>query len=352
MSFLTRVVLRNWQLKLSAFGLAIFLWAVVQTESGQVSVTSFDSVPVLVQVNDPEWTLAEEPSPPTVQVRFDGPVQQLISLSQDPDALMVRVPIDGVSSADTTVVLRKDWVVTLGREGLVVQDIIPSTISIRLDSAATTVLPVALRTTGELPEGLSLAAPLGVNPQLVRVQGPKSRVQRLDSLSVAEPLDLSNVTSSGTYPVTIDTTGLGVNVESREILVAIRVDETVERTLEDVRVELHEEVRRAAAGGDSLRVDPPAVSVTVRGAGSVVRSLLDSVRVVLADTTVSRLEAGEERWVGLRVLGVPARVGASAGRDSVRVWRPAAGEPSGTPGAPASPGAAWRSAPPPAAGSR
>ncbi|MGD8729918.1 MAG: hypothetical protein PVF90_09460, partial [Gemmatimonadota bacterium] len=99
-------LLRNWQLKLSALGLSIFLWALVQTEP--LSEETFSSVPVVVEVLDTAWSLAADPDPETVELRLGGPAREIIRLVRD--GTTVRVPITAVSSRDTVVTLQREWV--------------------------------------------------------------------------------------------------------------------------------------------------------------------------------------------------------------------------------------------------
>src|SRR5690606_40570567 len=58
----------NWRLKLSALGLSLFLWAVVQAEPGNRE--TFSSVPVRVEISDTSWVLAGPAQPAVVEVRL------------------------------------------------------------------------------------------------------------------------------------------------------------------------------------------------------------------------------------------------------------------------------------------
>ncbi len=63
----SQALLHNWRLKLSALALAVFLWAIVQTEP--TNQETFSSVPVMVQIADTGWTTSGPPTPMTVELR-------------------------------------------------------------------------------------------------------------------------------------------------------------------------------------------------------------------------------------------------------------------------------------------
>lgn len=317
MSGLAQTLGRNWTLKLSAFGLALFLWAVVQAEPTEREILS--SVPVRVQVGDLGWTLAGDPEPGEVQVRFAGPARQIVELNRE--GASVRVPVATVTSADTVVALRRDWVVLEGGTGLVVQDIVPGSVRLRFEESRQVALPLSVRTRGTLPAGLALAAPIGLTPAVVRVRGPARVVEALDSVPLL-PLDLASVSASGMVEVPVDTAGLeGLTLTPVRAQLGLRVEAAAERLLPSVPVVV--EGPAAAA----LEVDPGTLAVTIRGArGRLDAAVLDSIRVEVAASLVQDVVPGEARRVPVRVRGVPALLDAQAEADSVTVRRPRASQ--------------------------
>ncbi len=156
MGVLPKVVTHNASLKAAALVGAVFLWAIAPTDRTQSE--SLSSVPVRVQVADLNWALAEQPFPSEVEVRFSGPTRDLIRLARE--GTSVRIPIQAVASSDTSITLRRDWVVIDGASGLVVEEILPSQIQLSFEPVVSAALAVELRTEGELPEGLAFAQPL------------------------------------------------------------------------------------------------------------------------------------------------------------------------------------------------
>lgn len=317
MDLVPRVVARNWRLKLAAFALTVALWALVRTESGGQG--NLFTVPVQAQVGDLGWTLSGEPDPATVQVRFRGPTEDLIRLAREGTTL--RIPLDIVASADTLVQLRRDWVVIGAESRLVVEDIVPATVRIALEQTVTRRVPVRVTTTGELPSGMALAAPIGLNPQTVSLRGPGERVSGLSSV-VLEPLDLGGVGSSGIYSVHVDTTGLGgLSLTPAAVDLGFRVEPSLQRELAAVPV-VAGTAQDGASLSESVTMQPSRILVSIEGARTVVTGTrADEVEAVVPWEAMADLRPGQERRVPIRLRGLPALVRGFAEVDSVTVRR-------------------------------
>ncbi len=310
-------IARNWRLKLAAFGLTVFLWALVRSEpSARGDVFT---VPVRAQIGDLDWTLIGDPTPATVQVRFRGPTDDLIRLAREGTSL--RLPLDSVSAADTTVQLRRDWVVLASGSGLVVEDIFPGTVRLRLEPTLSVPLPLRVSTRGELRGGMALAAPLEVTPPSVRVSGPARHVRMLDSIALAV-LDLGGVDESGVYPIAVDTAGLGgLSVTPLSLALGIRLEPAIERELAGVPVVPGAAADGAVPGGAFVIV-PPTIHVRLSGARTPVTATDAAlVRAVVAWESVANLAPGQERRVPILLRGLPALVRGYAAVDSVLVRR-------------------------------
>ncbi len=324
MSVLPAVATRNWTLKLASLGLAVFLWAVVRAEPPDREMLT--EVPVLVQIGDLDWREASPPQPSTVQVRFAGPARQILALNRATAA--VRVPLDVVTSADTTVQLRRDWVVVDGASGLVVEDVLPSTVDIHLERTTMEAIPVVLTVTGTPGDGFALAGPVTASPGVVRVRGPESRVAGLDSM-LTRPVDLDGLEGSARVVVPVDTTGYGdLSINPLEVEATVRIEPAVDRVLPPTLVEIE---GPAAAG---LTVVPESLVVTVRGpARRAADADLSGLRLMVSDEDVLDIGPGEERRVPVRVGGVDdPYLRVLTANDSVTVRRPPPDASSGGPG--------------------
>ena len=313
-----RALTRNWRLKLSAFGLAVVLWAIVQADLDGGGLQQMGQVPVVAQVSDMDWMVDGEPSPSTVRVSLEAPPNVVAPIR--PQSAVVQIPVDRITSRDTVIQLRRDWVQLEGGTGYVVQEIAPAAVRLSFQRTSSELVPVAVRTTGELGEGTALAAPIGVQPQTVRVRGAAPRVEAVDSV-VLTALDLSAVESSGIYTVDVDTASVsGLSATPSQVSLGLRLEPAVERVLAGVPVVVD---TAAGAAADAIELLPSTLQVTLRGARTLVGSLdPESVEAVVPGAAVEGLEAGYQRRVPIVLRGVPDLVRAFAPVDSVTVRRP------------------------------
>lgn len=211
---------RNSTPMLAALALAVVLWVVVQME--QPERRAFDSVPVRVQLNDPQWAVSGTPTPSSATVRLAGTARQLLRLAGNQPSIMV--PVDAVGSADTSLVIDRNWVRLQGMEGVVVEAVEPAVVAIAFEPMVAVEVPVSPTVIGVPRDELTLAAPPTAFPASIRVIGPASRVAELSTIRL-DPVDLSRIAGSQVVRVGV---GNGISGE----LISFSPD-TVE-----VRVEL------------------------------------------------------------------------------------------------------------------
>ena len=307
------VLARNGRLKAAAFGLAFFLWALVRVGApGQRDLL----VPVDIRLDDPGWMVLGDPVPSVVLVRFSGPQTEMFRLNGF-EGMSVAVPITDVADAEMVIPLQPGWVAVDGYRGVQVEDIVPSAINVQLDRLATRTVPVRVSTRGSLPEDLALTRPLSLTPNLVRVRGPASLVERLDTLDIA-PVDLSDVVEQVTLETVVDTAGMGrVTVVPYALTLRVPAEESIERGIEGVPVIVDPVVESGR-----FEVSPEAVQVTVRGARSRVSGMeAEFLRAVVPSYAIGDLGVVEERLVPVVVEGIPSYVLVMPGADSVAVRR-------------------------------
>lgn len=307
------VLVRNWRLKLAALGLSLFLWALVQTEP--LSQETLSSVPVLVEVSDTAWTIAGAPSPAAVELRLGGPAREILRLVRG--GASVIVPVSSVSSRDTVIALQRDWVQLGQSVGVTVESVSPPTLTVSFEPAITKTVPVSLLVRGELPTDLALSSELRVSPESVTVRGPESRLEGLASMPIV-PLDLADVDESDIVTLPVDTSGItGASVVPPEVMVGVRVEPVIERTLDAVAV--NADPRNPDV---TLTVEPSAVRLRLVGARTLVTTMdLSLLRVSVPPADLAEMLPGEERVLHLRVDGVPALVTAQPETDVVTVTR-------------------------------
>jgi hypothetical protein len=304
---------RNGGLKLAAFGLALFLWVLVRVGApGERDLL----VPIDIRLADPSWILLGDPVPATVLVRFRGPPTEIFRLS-GLDGMSLAVPIAEVLDQEMTIPLQPGWVPLDGYRGVQVEDIVPSAISVQLDRMATRTIPVRVSARGRLPDHLALTRPLSLTPNLVRVSGPASLVEQLDTLDVV-PVDLSEIEEQATVETVVDTVGMGqMAVVPNVVTVRIPAEESIERLITGVRV-----VADPVFGRGLIEVLPESIQIRVRGARSRVSAMeAEFLRAVVPSDAMENLGEVERRRVPIEVEGVPSFVTWVPGADSVVVRR-------------------------------
>lgn len=314
----SQALLHNWRLKMSALGLSLFLWALVQTEPSNRE--TFSSVPVQVQVSDTAWTTSGAPSPSTVELRLGGPAREIIRLARE--GTSIRIPVSAVGSPDTLITLRREWVQLGQGAGLSVESVSPATVRVSFEPAQTRLLPISARFVGRIPDHLAFTSYIDVSPVLVRVRGPASRLEGLDSIPIV-PFDLSELSRSGAFTVPLDTAGLlGASVVPPTATLGIRVEEMVERSLEGIVVQAV-----AEPGEAQVVAEPSSIEVRLAGARTLVTALDPSqLRVWVPPELLQGMAPGEERVVRVQVDGVPPLVTAVPETDRVTVRRAIDGE--------------------------
>ena len=193
----------SWELKLTALGLAILLWAAVRSE--EPSRFTMRDVPVELRLTDQAWVADGAVQPSTVSFDVVGPVRELIRLAFA-EATMI-VPVEDVEDTLELYRPRPEWVEFDERfEGLRIDEIQPAALRFRFQPIERRMLPVAARLDGDLDS----SARRVIEPAEVLVIGPRNRVEAIDSVVVRVP-DLAAVLD-GTVSLPVDTVGTGVSV--------------------------------------------------------------------------------------------------------------------------------------------
>jgi YbbR domain-containing protein len=227
------------------------------------------------------------------------------------------VPITDVSQEELVITLQPGWLPVDGYRGVSVEGIVPSAITIQLERIVTRSIPIRPSTRGRLPAHLALTRDLSVTPNVVRVTGPASFVEGLDTLDIV-PVLLSEVDEQATVEAAVDTAGMsGVTVVPNSVTLRIPAEESVERVIAGIPV-----VADPMVGYGPVEVFPESVQITVRGARSRVSAVEAAfLRAIVPLSALRDLGEVEERRVPIVVEGVPSFVFVVPGGDTVAVRR-------------------------------
>ena len=192
MRTLIDVLTRNWALKLTAVVLATLFWT-INKEDRSFEV---NDIPIEVVLQDPGWTLVSPPAPATATVVFSGPMAELIRLGIDrPRIILV---VDEVRDSTEFHPLQSRWVqVDADLRKTRVESVRPGNVLLSFERMTTRLLPVSVRTRGELPPGLALDGRPRPEPQDVR-----------DSVHLV-PIDLGDLHGPSLVRTVVDTVSMG-----------------------------------------------------------------------------------------------------------------------------------------------
>ena len=240
----------NMVLKLVSLGLAGLLWFVIGEKTSERGL----SVPVELQNVPRDLELVGEPTNVVdVRVRAAPSVIQRLT----PGDVSARIDLSDVREGEHIVHLTSDDIRV--PFGVRVVKITPSIITMAFERTQTKTVPIRPRLIGRPAPGYEVAE-VTAEPAEVRVSGPRSRVQEMES-AYTEPVSVDGASST-----VVDTVNLGLDDPvlrvqgSPRVRVTARIREVQEtRAIDNVEVEVR---------GSTLAPTPPRVRVVLSGPAS------------------------------------------------------------------------------------
>jgi YbbR domain-containing protein len=261
----------NLALKAASIGLAALLWYVIAGEkTSEMGLT----VPVELQNFPQDLELTGEPvNAVEVRLRASPGIIQRIG----PGDVSARVDLAGVGEGEHIVHLGADAIRV--PFGVRVVRVNPATISLNFEHTLQKTVPVRPRLSGRPAAGFEVAE-VSSQPAEVRLAGPKSRVQEVES-AFTEPVSVEGARAGVSDEVNIGVEDPLLHVlGSARVTVTAQVREATEtRVLEGVEVAL-----RGGAG----TVQPARVDVTLAGPASVLQRVDPSQVLAFADVGEAR----------------------------------------------------------------
>ena len=212
----------SWELKLTALGLAVLLWAAVRSE--ETTRFTMRDVPVEMRLTDAAWVADGGAEPTAVTVDVTGPVRELVRLAFAEATIVV--PVEDVEDTLELYRPRGEWIEFDGRfENLRIDKIDPAVLRLRFQPIERRMVPVSLR----LEPGMATSARPVIDPAVVMVEGPRDRVAALDSIIARVP-SLEDALD-GDVRLPLDTAGIGVVVQPA--IVSVRFEPVTETIPDD-----------------------------------------------------------------------------------------------------------------------
>jgi YbbR domain-containing protein len=246
-----RGLLDNLALKLISLALAVLLWFVIGEKTSERGL----SVPVELQNVPRDLELLGEPTNVVdVRVRAAPSVIQRLT----PGDVSARIDLSGVRDGEHIVHLTSDDIRV--PFGVRVVKITPSIITMDFERTMQKTVPIRPRLLGRPGAGFEVAE-VTAEPAEVRVAGPRSRVQEMES-AYTEPVSVEGVTSTVVETVNLGLDDPVLRVQgSPRVRVTARIREVQEtRALEGVEVEVR---------GGTFAVSPARVRVLLTGPASM-----------------------------------------------------------------------------------
>lgn len=202
-------------LKASAVLVAVALWFLVGTREPTEEIVSVRFAPHL------DSALSLRDPAPAIRALVIGRPSEILKLSNTP--LVIRRPIASDSPDTLLMTLRtSDVEVPEGIE-VIVRDVQPRSLPLRVESTVSRTLPVRSTLFARSAFPLNAGTPLSVRlePDSVTVSGPRAVVARLVSI----PTVADTIAVSDTLPhlIDLDTAGLGVTVRPPQVKAAVRL---------------------------------------------------------------------------------------------------------------------------------
>lgn len=243
-------------LRLASLALAVGLWFVIAGKQ-----TAERGLPVAVELrNVPRDLELTGDAVNTVDVRVRASPGLINSL----DASTIRATIDlvGAEEGERIVQLAPDQIQT--PQGFRVVKIMPSLLTLNLERTLRKTIPVRPRVIGRPAPGFEVTE-ITSDPGEVRVAGPRSRVQEIES-AFTEPISVEAAETTATELVNVGLEDPLLRIEGgSRVRVTAAVREAREtRSFEGLRV---------VARGRPARLAPSRVTVSVAGPASQVRGL-------------------------------------------------------------------------------
>jgi YbbR domain-containing protein len=287
-----RWLLDNLALKVVSLVLSVLLWFLIAAEKtserGLSVAVEFQNVPKdLEMTNDPV---------DQVEVRLraaPGIIQGLV-----PRELSAQIDLAGTAEGERIIHLTPDSVRV--PFGVRVVKVTPSIVTLNFERTLEKVVPIRPRLLGRPAAGYEVAEVIA-DPAEVRIIGPRSRVQEVES-AFTEPISVETVERSVTESVSVGVEDplLRLGGSSR-VRVTAKVREVQEkRVLEGLPVEVR---------GGTAQLRPASVRITVTGPASVLQRLEKGALkayVTLRDDGSPRAPVSVEVGSGLAGVSVVA----------------------------------------------
>ena len=282
---------KNIRLKLFSLSVSLLLFFFVSVESVTPVEVDF---PILYELPDDMLIMGRAPN--SVHATLQGPWAAFQNYkSQDMDPIVVKLKEVGPGVLRHRIQIT-DVIAPAGMKTLAFR---PAEIELSLDRKAERLIPVSADLIDRPSFGFEIAD-VRVDPKAVAVEGPISMVQTLDFV-YTRPVDISGRENSLSLEIDLKPLSVPLRLKTTGVQVQIEiVEQFVERTFENVRVEL-------SNAPEGSRVSPENVVVYLKGPRKVLGTLNEKVLVAKVDIKADLPASGDLLEKVVKLEGVPER---------------------------------------------
>jgi YbbR domain-containing protein len=274
-SWLRKVFIEDWGLKLLALGITLLLWMAVTGANKTVTIRRG------VQLNfiRPDKLEIGNDPPRTVDVLLTGRKDKLASIG-DLD-LVATVDVSDQREGERVVRLSSDRVQTQLPDGVRIETFQPGTIPVRLEPVVERRVGVEIKLEGKPADGYEVYS-VHSSPESIMVRGPAGHVNVLQK-ALTETISIAEKNQSFSVGhIAIDIPDHKVDLLDSAVDINVEIGERrVEKTFAGVPVTVDQ---RGTA-------NPKTTTVTVFGPASVIAQLkAEDVKIVLVSTSTGSME--------------------------------------------------------------
>lgn len=246
----------NFWLKITAFCLGLLVWLHVETEK----IYNHEISLPITQVSLSDGLILADPPPDSLQVSVLASGKQLLRRKWRSEGVKINAAQFRAGRFNVNLSTQNTSLVHPTTEVTLQEIISPKVVRLEIDVESRKSLPVTAILETQADEGFAVGQQLHIEPAMVTLIGPRSRLQDIDTIHTA-----SRKLESMRNPVTIALPticpeGYGFRVEPESVAVTIPVFPVKTRVFERVPVQVFN-----TPGGIAERTEPAELRVELTG---------------------------------------------------------------------------------------
>lgn len=253
---------RGYRIKLNLLILAILLWVFVVTGREYEIL-----IPIPLNfVNIMADKVLVSDVPAEVMVQFKGTGRSLIAL-QTFNYAEIELDLSTINNFYDFQLSPKYVKINAPLQVEALEVIHPETLYVRLDDLLEKELPILPDVKVETKPGYVLVGDARVSPGTVKVTGPKSVLNGMDTITTVAR-EFTELKKSVKERIPLSSPGRKLSAEFGEVIINIKVERLLERRFRQIPIEVRNPPSRLG-----VHLEPDNVSVKVSGAVSIVKNL-------------------------------------------------------------------------------